>query len=191
MHTLEEPVALFHLHLNQLVPLKKITRDKVLEVHVIVSCSLNISSPINDQIIIATIMTPLQILIIIIKHENSFRGLQILLSLFLSNKTKTHLAPEVINILRTRIQSKHKVNRFLNLAMELVSCQKVIDFIIKSMKRHFIQGLVVISNRCELLTLLLSKEMYIWEVGRVRIWEQIIIERLGTLYQCRGNLRSD
>ena len=136
---------------------------------VIVSCFLNISSRINDQIIIATIMTPLPILIIIIKHVNSYRGLQILSSLFLSNKTKTHLDLEVINILRTRIQSKQKVNRSQNLAMELVSCQKVIDFIIKSMKRLFIQGLVVISNRCELLTLLLSKGMYIWEVGRVRI----------------------
>ena len=121
---------------------------------VIVSCFLNISSPINDQLIIAAIMTPLPISIIIIKHENSFRGLQILLSLFLSNKVKTRLALEVINILRTQIQSKHKVNRSLNLAMELVSCQKVIDFIIKSMRRLFIQGLVVISNRCELLTLL-------------------------------------
>lgn len=112
-------------------------------------------------------MTPL--LILIIKHENSFRDLQILLSLFLSNKTKTHQALEVINIPRTRIQSKQKVNRSLNLAMELVSCQRVIDFIIKLIKRLFIQGPVVISNRCQRLTLLLSKEMYAWEVGRVRI----------------------
>ena len=159
-----------------------------MEARVIVFCFLKTSS-INDQIIIATIMTPL--LILIIKHGNSYRDLQILLSLFLSNKTKTHQALEVINILRTRIQLKQKANRSLNLAMELVSCQRVIDFIITLIKRLFILGLVVISNRCQLLTLLLSKEMYTWELGGVRIWKQIIIERLGMWYQCRGNLRSD